>query len=66
MKAGLEYLFWLILFVVVGGAWLVNAIVASYRTRWTWRFREVIREAPKPDERDWLSAFKRSMDTHNE
>jgi hypothetical protein len=53
-------------FALIGVALLAHTIYTSYRTRWTWRFRDVIREPPKPDERDWLGAFKRSMDMKNE
>jgi hypothetical protein len=53
----------LIIFGLLGIWAIADAIICSYRTRWTWRYRDVIKEAPKPDNRDSIQTFKRMMDT---
>jgi len=52
-------------FALIGIAVLVDAIISSYRTRWVWRYRDIL-PPPKTDDRDWLGAFKRTMDMKNE
>jgi hypothetical protein len=52
-------------FALIGLALLVETVITSYRTRWVWRYRDVL-PPPKEDERDWLSAFKRSLDTRHD
>jgi hypothetical protein len=52
-------------FALIGLALLVETVIRSYRTRWVWRYRDVLPE-PRADERDWLGAFKRSMDVKDE
>jgi len=52
-------------FALIGIAVLVDAVISSYRTRWTWRYRDVL-PPPKPDDRDSITAFKRMMDVRHE
>ena len=66
MSAGTELLFWLSMFLLAIIAGIASWVWDHWNARRKWRYRDVIRQAPKPDSRDSIQSFKRMMDVRHD